>query len=407
MFTAVERIPDDEVRLRHSRCRAALADVAPEASGLLVFARLSIYYLTGSLGNGVLWLPREGEAMLFVRKGIERVLLESPIERVHPFRSYGDIVELAREAGSPLGGVVAAEMGGLPWSLANLLQQRLQGVSFVPGDMAVTLARAVKSPWELNKMRLAGARHHESLHEALPQRIRPGMTEREVSHLAWQVFFERGHSGMMRMSANGEEIFLGHVAAGENGNYPSHFNGPLGLKGEHPAVPYMGYAGSVWRRGTPLAVDIGFTLEGYHTDKTQVYWAGPRVSIPDAVLRAHETCMEVQARAGAALRPGAIPSAIYQDALQLVGEYGLSEGFMGIGSNKVPFLGHGIGLAVDEHPVLARRFDAPLQTGMVIAIEPKMGIPGVGMVGVENTFEVTEDGGRCLTGDEYDIVCIE
>ena len=44
---------------------------------------------------------------------------------------------------------------------------------------------------------------------------------------------------------------------------------------------------------------------------------------------------------------------------------------------------------------------------MLLALEPKIGIPGLGMVGVENTFEVTPDGGRCLTGAAYDIICIE
>lgn len=407
MFTAAERIPSEELTRRHTRTRKALEHLAPEASGLLVFSRLSIYYLSGTLGNGVLWLPRDGEAMLFIRKGLERVRLESPMTRTYPFRSYGDIADIAEAEGVPTGAVVAAEMGGLPWSLANLLQKRMGGTTFIPGDMAITQARAVKSPWELGKMRLAGARHHASLHDILPCRIRPGMTERQVSHLAWQVFFEQGHAGIMRMNAHGEEIFLGHVSAGENGNYPSHFNGPLGLKGEHPAVPYMGYAGSVWKKGTPLAVDIGFCLEGYHTDKTQVYWSGTAASIPDKVRRAHDLCIEVQARAAEALRPGARPSAIYADALALVEAAGLAEGFMGLGGNQVPFLGHGIGLAIDEHPVLAHRFDEPLEPGMVLAIEPKMGIPGLGMVGVENTFEVTEEGGKCLTGTSYDMVCIE
>lgn len=407
MFTSIETIPREELGLRHARCRAMLAGIAPEASGLLVFSRPAIYHLTGTLGNGALWLPLHGEAMLFVRKGLERVQLESPLEQVHAFRSYGDLARIAAEAGAPFGPVVAAEMGGIPWSLAETLKVRLADVTFVPGDRALTLARAVKSPWELNKLRLGGARHHHCLYHLIPGRIVPGMTERQIAHIAWNAFFEHGHSGHMRMSSPGEEIFLGHVCCGENGNYPSHFNGPLGVKGEHPAVPYMGYAGSVWLKKSPLALDIGFCLEGYHTDKTQLYWSGPAASIPDAVRRAHDTCIEVQTRIAEKLRPGSIPSELYRESLSIVEKAGISEGFMGLGANKVPFLGHGIGLAVDEYPVIAARFDEPLETGMVMALEPKIGIAGVGMVGVENTFEVTSDGGRSLTGDAFDMVCIE
>jgi Xaa-Pro aminopeptidase len=80
---------------------------------------------------------------------------------------------------------------------------------------------------------------------------------------------------------------------------------------------------------------------------------------------------------------------------------------MALGGNKVGFVGHGIGLALDETPVIAKGFDAPLEEGMVIALEPKLGIPGFGMVGLENTFEVTASGGRSLTGDATAILCVE
>lgn len=407
MHTSIEMLPQTEVTSRHSAVRRHLRAIAPEATGLLVFSRIDIYYLTGTLANGILWLPLEGEAVLLVRKGLERCRLESPLQEMHPFKSYGEAPALCAACGSPLHGVVAAQMNALPWALANLLQGRLPECTFVAGDQALTLARAIKSPWELNKMRLAGARHHKALVDMLPALLHAGLTERQIAHLSWQVFFELGHGGLNRMGNYGEDVFLGHLAAGENGNYPSHFNGPLGLKGEHPAVPFMGYAGSVWQKRTPLALDIGFVLEGYHTDKTQVYWSGPASSIPDSVRRAQDACREIQSTAVAALRVGGIPSEIWRKACEQADKLGVTEGFMGLGGNKVHFLGHGIGLVIDEFPVLASRFDAPLQEGMVLAIEPKIGIKGVGMVGFEDTFVVTEQGGECISGTPTDIICID
>ena len=79
---------------------------------------------------------------------------------------------------------------------------------------------------------------------------------------------------------------------------------------------------------------------------------------------------------------------------------------MGLGENKVNFVGHGNGLAIDEYPVIAKGFDLPLEAGMVLAIEPKIGIPGIGMVGTENTFEVTTQGGQSITGNNYDIITV-
>lgn len=71
---------------------------------------------------------------------------------------------------------------------------------------------------------------------------------------------------------------------------------------------------------------------------------------------------------------------------------------MGFGNHQVKFLGHGIGLWIDETPVIAEGFDEPLEEGMVFALEPKKGILDVGLVGIENTFVVTPQGGRSLTG---------
>ncbi|WP_428558812.1 MAG: M24 family metallopeptidase [Solidesulfovibrio sp. DCME] len=406
MFEALERLPIEEMRDRQEKCRQALTAAAPKAGGLLVFSRLAIYYLTGSWANGVLWLPLDGEAVLCCRKGRKRAELESPLTHIVSFRSFGDLAGLCEQAGSPLAPVCAAEQSGLPWNLAELLAARLPGIAFVAGDAALAVAQAQKSEWELTKIRLCGARHAKGLMELLPAAIAPGMSEREIARKCWDAFFDLGHQGMLRMSG-GDEIFLGHIAAGDSGNYPSVFNGPVGLRGEHPAVPFSGYAGTVWKKGGVLTIDNGFSLEGYATDKTQVYFAGKASEIPEAVKRGHDLCVRVQQALAERLRPGAIPSDLYALALSMAEADGLTEGFMGLGENKVRFLGHGIGLTIDGWPVLAKGFDAPLETGMTLALEPKYGIPGVGMVGVENTFEVTKAGGKCLTGDTYDIICVD
>ncbi|MEA4857061.1 Xaa-Pro peptidase family protein [Solidesulfovibrio sp.] len=406
MFEALERLPIEEMRDRQAKCRSALAATAPRAGGLLVFSRLAIYYLTGSWANGVLWLPLNGEAVLCCRKGRKRAELESPLTHIVSFRSFGDLAGLCEQAGSPLAPVCAAEQSGLSWNLAELLAARLPGVSFGAGDAALAVAQARKSEWELAKIRLCGARHAKGLMELLPAAIAPGMSEREIARKCWDAFFDLGHQGMLRMSG-GDEIFLGHIAAGDSGNYPSVFNGPVGLRGEHPAIPFSGYAGTVWKKGGVLTIDNGFSLEGYATDKTQVYFAGKASEIPDAVKRGHDLCARVQQALAERLRPGAVPSELYALALSMAEAAGLTEGFMGLGATKVRFLGHGIGLTIDGWPVLAKGFDAPLTAGMTLALEPKYGIPGVGMVGVENTFEVTAAGGKCLTGDTYDIICVD
>ena len=407
MFEALATIPAEELALRHARCRTLLAELAPEAGGLLVFARPAIYYLCGTLGMGCLWLPREGEPLLLLRKGEGRAGLEAPGTRMVGYRSYKDLPGLAAEAGVPFSETIAVDMGGLSWQLGDMLRSRLAAHRFVSGDLVLSVAQSLKSEWELSILRSCGERHHLALYDVLPQLIRPGMSEREIAHTAWAVFFELGHQGILRMSAHGEECFLGHVSAGDSGIYPSSFNGPLGVRGEHPAVPLMGYAGKLWKQGEPLALDIGFQLEGYHTDKTQLYWGGASGGVPEEVQAAHDFCIDVQAWAAEHLKPGALVSEIWAHCLEWAGRAGFAEGFMGLGANKVPFLGHGIGLAIDGYPAIAKGFDRPVERGMVLALEPKQAIPGLGMVGVENTFEVTDAGAVCITGQAYDLLCVE
>lgn len=407
MFDSIRPVPAEELRRRHSLCRELLEETAPRAGGLLVFSRLHIYYLSGHLGMGCLWLPKEGEPVLMLRKGASRARLESTIKAIGTYKSYSQLGPIAAEAASPLSKTIAVDMGVLPWQLGNMLQSRLEGHDFVSGDTAIAIARSKKSEWELEIMRRCGALHHEGLFSLLPAAVRPGMTEREISHKAWEAFYSLGHMGIMRMQAFGEEIFLGHVSAGQSGNYPGAFNGPLGVMGEHPAVPYMGNAGVVWETGMPLSCDIGFSLEGYCTDKTQIYWAGPKSSLDPEMASAHSFGMDVQAWLKETIRPGVVPGELYQGCLDMAEAAGMSDGFMGLDGNKVVFVGHGIGLSIDGFPAIAKGFDRPLEQGNVLALEPKQSVRGKGMVGVENTFEVTADGCQCITGDDYGIVFVE
>ncbi len=396
----------DELKVRWERCRNLLREHLPRAGGVAMFSRLNIYYFTGTFGNGVLWLPIEGEPVLLCRRGCGRAELESPVTNIHSFYTYRDIETRLKSAGSPLTRTVAAEMNGLSWALGNSFAKYLSGHEFLPGDMVISLTRSKKTAWELEKLRKAGGKHEQCLVELLPPLLEKGMTELAIAHAISDLFFSAGHHGILRMENYGEEAYLGHISIGDSGNYPNVFNGALGLRGVHPAVPHMGSQSVSWQPGMPLSIDNAFTLEGYQTDKTQVYWLGDKSAIPDPVKSAHECCVEIQTWVAENLKPGVLPSELWAHSLEHAEKKGWAEGFMGLDRNKVSFVGHGIGLAIDEYPALAKGFDLPLEDGMVLAVEPKIGIRGMGMVGLENTFEVTPSGGRCLTGNSFDIICV-
>jgi Xaa-Pro aminopeptidase len=77
--------------------------------------------------------------------------------------------------------------------------------------------------------------------------------------------------------------------------------------------------------------------------------------------------------------------------------------FMGAGENQVRFVAHGLGLEIDELPVIAPKFDTPLESGVVLAVEPKIFYPELGGVGVENTYVITERGCERLTPSPQEI----
>lgn len=406
----LERLPVEESADRIARVRAFFfTRVCPDAAGLLIFSRLNLYYFAGTMGGGVLWIPREGRPVLALRRGLERARLESPLDVLVRFRSFSELPALAADAGSPWpapGTPVGVERAGLSWERAEAFTARLGAWPYVDAGEAVTRARAVKTPWEIAKLREAGRRHGQALDSLLPARIHPGMSERDIAWTLWTLYGELGHAGPLRMRDPGDEIFLGHVSAGASGTLPAHFNGPLGLVGEHAAAPVGGSPHVVWAAGALLGIDTGFSFEGYQTDKTRLYFAGPADRLPDDVRRAHDAALDIGHRAAEALRPGAIPSVLYRDACERAARLGVANGFQGMGEDQGVFLGHGIGLSVDEWPALARRFDEPLEENMVLALEPKVALPGRGTVGMEETYRVTPQGGEVLTGGASSILAI-
>jgi len=402
----LETIPIQELEYRWDRCRNLLTKYLPEAEGIVIFSRLNIYYLTGTFGSGLLWLPLTGDPVLLCRRGHKRAELESPIKQIFPFQTYKDAEGILRNAGSPISKTIAVEMNGLSWALGSSFSKYFSGHTFLPGDKIISMTRSKKTEWELKRLREAGEKHAKCLMELLPPLLRKGMTELEIAHIISDLFFAEGHYGILRMETYGEEVYLGYISIGDSANYPSVFNGPVGLRGAHPAVPHMGSKEIEWQAGMPLTIDNGFTIEGYQTDKTQVYWLGNENSIPATVQAAHIFCIELQNWISEHLKPGMLPSEIWSYCTSSAEKNGWAEGFMGLDENKVSFVGHGIGLAIDEYPVLTKGFDLPFEAGMVLAIEPKIGIPKVGMVGVENTFEVTSHGGKCLTGENYNMICV-
>ena len=187
----------------------------------------------------------------------------------------------------------------------------------------------------------------------------------------------------------GGEMFYGHLMAGATGAAPSYLASPTGGVGANPAIA-QGPGFKTIQRHEPILVDYVFAFNGYLSDHTRIFSLG---SLPQELVDAHSAMLEVQEMVKTLAKPGVASGDIYEKAVNRAGQLGYTEHFMGAaGRERIRFVGHGIGLEVDEYPFLAAGQDLPLQAGMTIALEPKLIFPGKGVVGIENTHVVRQDG---------------
>ena len=208
--------------------------------------------------------------------------------------------------------------------------------------------------------------------------------------------FIHGAMCISRYNQPAAEDVLGFSSFSENSLLPAALDGPSGTVGTCIAMKSVGSTERLLRGGDTVLLDIPCGWRGYHTDKSITFYFGDLDENPkaDLIRAAHEQAVALEKLTAELMRPGAVPAEIYAKVLETV-EPTFRDGFM----NGCKFLGHSIGLTMDESPVLAKGFNEPLETGMTIAVEPKIALPGIGLIGTENTYEVVADGSaKSLTG---------
>jgi Xaa-Pro aminopeptidase len=228
---------------------------------------------------------------------------------------------------------------------------------------------------------------------AVPQLIGPGISEPQVQLEVERVLRQAGHQGQLRFRGFNQEMHYGQVLGGPSGAVPGYSDSPLCGPGPN-AVLGKGPDGHVLADGDPVIVDLVGGHEGYLADQTRTFVVG---RVADELRRAYDVAVEILREAEQSLRPGGVPAKIFDRSEQMAAEAGLGEHFMGHGAGRVRFLGHGVGLEIDELPILAPGFDYPLAPGHVVAVEPKFIFPGVGAVGIENMYAVTDEGCEKIT----------
>jgi len=393
----IKKTPKSELDHRMTRFTAAMDAAYADWEICAITGGVGMYYLTGTICDGMVLIRRGKDAVLWARKSYERAVLESEFGEIRSMTSFRDIAA----AVSPLPDTLYLDMSAATLEWYGLLSKYISFDKVLPVDGVMLGVRAVKSPYEIAIMRRAGSVIDRLLREELPGFLHSGMSEADLGADMLLLFLKNGYHGVSRFSMRNADVLLGHVGFGTSPLYPSVFNGASGIAGLCPAVPVLGSRDVRLKAGDLVYIDIGFGLDGYNVDKTLIYSFGEIQ--PERVRDAHNHCLELEKLAVSMMRPGAKPSEIYNSVLQSV-RPDLRDCFMGAPGRTVNFLGHGVGLYVDEFPVLAKGFDQPLECGMTIAVEPKISVDGCGLTGSENTYLITESGAESLTGEPQEII---
>ncbi len=379
------KVPYQELELRRSKVRQLMGAQSIDAA--LITCNVNLIYTCGAVVSGWLYLPLEGEAVLFMKRkgGVE----EAGCVKI---RKPEEISGYLTEHGYPMPKTIMLEGDELSFTEYSRLAACFPEAAVSPaGTRILREARSIKTPWEIEVFRRSGEAHARA-YSRIPSVYKPGMTDLQLSIEVERLMRLEGNLGIFRVFGRSMEIFMGSLLAGDNAGAPSPYDFALGGEGLDPALP-GGLNGSLIKEGQSVMVDMGGNFFGYMGDMSRVYSAG---RLPDRAYEAHEVCLRVQGAVAELARPGAVCEDLYYAGIEIVKQSGWADCFMGT-DQQAKFIGHGVGLEINEAPVIAPRMKQKLEEGMVFALEPKIVVPGVGPVGIENTWAVTATGVEKLT----------
>jgi Xaa-Pro dipeptidase len=369
---------------------------------ILILQNADLFYFTGAIQQGALYVPVEGEALYLVRKDFARARMESGLKEVVPFKSPRDIPGVLAAFGYTLPETIGMELDVLPVSVMKRFQKGLGECNVSDATPLIRNVRAVKSDYEISILKDA-ALIVDKVCKRVPEILKEGMTDLELTAELEFVARKAGHQGLVRMRGFNNELFYGHAFSGPDSAVPTYSDTPLGGVGLNPSFPQGASYKSV-RKNEPVTIDFSGVFDGYIVDQTRMFSIG---ELPDKLSKAYVDMVLILEHVKKIAKPGATWGGVYDECLQMACDMGYQDCFMGSKGAQVSFVGHGVGVELDEYPFIARGFnDYELKENMVFAFEPKVVYPGLGAVGVEDTFWVGKDGLKHLTFSNHELIIV-
>ena len=393
------RVPVSELENRLERLARALRIAA--LPGALIQHPVDLYYFAGGRQDGSLFVPAEGTEgdgpVFFVRRSLERARFEAggdnapfKLESFPRLSQFADVLKSGGVSGAP-----GLQFGELPSSFAQRFASALSSLGECKDVTGIVhRLREVKSAWEQEQM-AHGAEIQTRMFEAVAQLGREGISELDLVAAAESVSRSEGFGGQVQMRRFPLECNRGVIVSGRAGGVPSFFDSAVGGSGPHPLAG-MGSGFNKIKPNEPVLVDLVHVHRGYVVDMTRMFSLG---SLSEEWHQRLDDMIAVKDAVVNVLDKGGLCSQAWVEGQALAREHGHEQHLMEMQPDQSKFLGHSVGLQLDESPVVAAGFDRPLPVGGAMAIEPKL-VYAEGSIGSEDTWIRSEEGMRAVTAHD-------
>jgi Xaa-Pro aminopeptidase len=380
--------PIEELVTRQERLQRFLQDKGID--GAIILQRADLFYFSGTGQDGHLLMPASGEPVLLARKSFDRARQESHLRVVEKFPRSKELPGTIRSNFRQMQ-KIGMELDVVPANYYLRVRAMFPETEIVDVSPLIRQVRMIKSEYEIGKLREAAAMS-DRMFAKVPELLELGITEFALAGRLEGYYRSLGHQGFVRVRSFNQEVFFGHVMSGANLATPSFPESATGGSGLNPSFP-QGAGRKLLDSNEPIMIDFAGVHDGYMADQTRIFVFG---QLPKRLVEAFDTALRIEQYLKRNAAPGARCSELFGATQDLAAQAGFGDHYMGY-SEKARFVGHGIGIELDEWPVIGHGIDTLLEEGMVVAIEPKFLFPDIGVVGVENTFVVGSCGLEALT----------
>ena len=358
--------PVEEIDLRIKSIQSRMPDAALD--GILISTNANIYYTAGRVFNGYVFIPAQGRPIYLVRR--PNNIEGDGVTYIH---KPEQIAEVLKDKGYAIPENMGLEMATTDYLTIQRLMAAFPECRSVDASAILRQSRSVKTNYEVEQIRKSALKHC-IVYNKIPKLYDEGMSDIELQ-------IEIEHASRL---------------------VPTPYDFSMGGAGLDPSMP-VGADGTIIKPGMTVMVDTNGDFDGYMSDLTRVYSLG---NLSELALKAHRCSIDICRMIEKEARPGVKASALYEMAVELAKSRSLEHYFMGY-SQKAGFIGHGVGIEINELPVLSPKSRDIIALNNVIALEPKFVIPETGAVGIENTYVVKADGLKCLTEMTEEIINLE